>query len=118
MLFVYSISGNTTYTLSILAASLDVQYLVVNAPWIAGASAHCPTAFAKHMSDELRGVPRAALSRERADGVFGPVRKSECFRVRGGRVLTSALDRRCCTSSCITDARTSGWLARGRGRSR
>ncbi len=36
-LFVYSITGNTTYTLSILAASLDVRHIVANAPWIAGA---------------------------------------------------------------------------------
>ena len=35
-LFVYSISGNTTYFLSILAASLKMKHLAVNAPWIAG----------------------------------------------------------------------------------
>ncbi|KAI0755179.1 PQ-loop-domain-containing protein [Daedaleopsis nitida] len=37
-LFVYSISGNTTYTLSILASSLEIKHLAVNAPWIAGAA--------------------------------------------------------------------------------
>ncbi|KAI0366909.1 PQ-loop-domain-containing protein [Pilatotrama ljubarskyi] len=37
-LFVYSISGNTTYFLSILAASLDIKHLAANAPWIAGSS--------------------------------------------------------------------------------
>ncbi|KAH9932682.1 PQ-loop-domain-containing protein [Epithele typhae] len=37
-LFVYSIAGNTTYTLSILAASLEWPHLVVNAPWIAGSA--------------------------------------------------------------------------------
>lgn len=36
-LFVYSISGNTTYFLSILAASLNIKHLAANAPWIAGA---------------------------------------------------------------------------------
>ncbi|KAI0670993.1 PQ-loop-domain-containing protein [Trametes maxima] len=37
-LFVYSISGNTTYFLSILAASLDIKHLAANAPWIAGSA--------------------------------------------------------------------------------
>ncbi|RDX49895.1 PQ-loop-domain-containing protein [Lentinus brumalis] len=37
-LFVYSISGNTTYFLSILAASLDPRHILVNAPWIAGSA--------------------------------------------------------------------------------
>ncbi|RPD73861.1 PQ-loop-domain-containing protein [Lentinus tigrinus ALCF2SS1-7] len=37
-LFVYSISGNTTYFLSILAASLDIRHIAVNAPWIAGST--------------------------------------------------------------------------------
>ncbi|EJF61077.1 PQ-loop-domain-containing protein [Dichomitus squalens] len=37
-LFVYSISGNTTYVLSILAASLSMKHLVVNGPWIAGSA--------------------------------------------------------------------------------
>ncbi len=36
-LFVYSISGNTTYFLSILATSLNIKHLATNAPWIAGA---------------------------------------------------------------------------------
>ncbi|KAI0662085.1 PQ-loop-domain-containing protein [Cubamyces menziesii] len=35
-LFVYAISGNTTYVLSILAASLNIKHLAANAPWIAG----------------------------------------------------------------------------------
>ncbi|EIW59688.1 PQ-loop-domain-containing protein [Trametes versicolor FP-101664 SS1] len=37
-LFVYSISGNTTYFLSILAASLNIKHLAANAPWIAGSA--------------------------------------------------------------------------------
>ncbi|KAI0822040.1 PQ-loop-domain-containing protein [Trametes gibbosa] len=37
-LFVYSISGNTTYFLSILAASLNMKHLAANAPWIAGSA--------------------------------------------------------------------------------
>ncbi|KAI0775542.1 PQ-loop-domain-containing protein [Trametes elegans] len=37
-LFVYSISGNTTYVLSILAASLNIKHLAANAPWIAGSA--------------------------------------------------------------------------------
>ncbi|KAH9846356.1 PQ-loop-domain-containing protein [Lenzites betulinus] len=37
-LFVYSISGNTTYFLSILAASLNFKHLATNAPWIAGSA--------------------------------------------------------------------------------
>ncbi|KAI0770483.1 PQ-loop-domain-containing protein [Fomes fomentarius] len=37
-LFVYSITGNTTYTLSILAVSLDIRHIVANAPWIAGSA--------------------------------------------------------------------------------
>ncbi|KAI1793249.1 PQ-loop-domain-containing protein [Ganoderma leucocontextum] len=37
-LFVYSISGNTTYFLSILAVSLKMKHLAVNAPWIAGSA--------------------------------------------------------------------------------
>ncbi|KAI0632050.1 PQ loop repeat-domain-containing protein [Trametes polyzona] len=37
-LFVYSISGNTTYFLSILAASLNFKHLAANAPWIAGSA--------------------------------------------------------------------------------
>lgn len=35
-LFVYSITGNTTYVLAILAASMDLQHLIANASWIAG----------------------------------------------------------------------------------
>lgn len=35
-LFVFSIAGNTTYALSILAVSLDYNHLVVNAAWLAG----------------------------------------------------------------------------------
>ncbi|OBZ71367.1 putative vacuolar amino acid transporter YPQ1 [Grifola frondosa] len=37
-LFVYSISGNTTYFLSILAASTEMKHLVANAAWIAGST--------------------------------------------------------------------------------
>ena len=36
-LFLFSIAGNTTYVLSILAASIDLEHLVTNAGWIAGA---------------------------------------------------------------------------------
>lgn len=35
-LFVYAISGNTTYVLSIVAVSMDIKHLAANAPWIAG----------------------------------------------------------------------------------
>lgn len=35
-LFIFSIAGNTTYVLSILAASLDLHHLAVNAAWLAG----------------------------------------------------------------------------------
>ncbi|EPT05086.1 hypothetical protein FOMPIDRAFT_1027321 [Fomitopsis schrenkii] len=37
-LFVYSITGNTTYVLAILAASMDLQHLIANASWIAGSA--------------------------------------------------------------------------------
>ncbi|KZT73912.1 PQ-loop-domain-containing protein [Daedalea quercina L-15889] len=37
-LFVYSITGNTTYVLAILAASTDPQHLIANASWIAGSA--------------------------------------------------------------------------------
>jgi len=37
-LFVYSITGNTTYVLAILAASMDTKHLMANASWIAGSS--------------------------------------------------------------------------------
>lgn len=35
-LFVFSILGNTTYALSIIAASRDADYLIRNASWLAG----------------------------------------------------------------------------------
>jgi len=35
-LFLFSIAGNTTYALSILAASLEWHHLVANASWLAG----------------------------------------------------------------------------------
>jgi len=35
-LFIFSIAGNTTYVLSILAVSLDVHHLIANAAWLAG----------------------------------------------------------------------------------
>lgn len=35
-LFVYSITGNITYVLSILAASMSLKHLTANASWIAG----------------------------------------------------------------------------------
>ncbi|GBE85058.1 Probable vacuolar amino acid transporter [Sparassis crispa] len=37
-LFVYSITGNTTYFLAILAASMDMKHLIANASWIAGST--------------------------------------------------------------------------------
>ncbi|KAI8986226.1 PQ-loop-domain-containing protein [Trametes punicea] len=37
-LFVYSITGNTTYAISILAASLNIKHIAANAPWIAGSA--------------------------------------------------------------------------------
>lgn len=37
-LFVYSITGNTTYVLAIFAASTDMSHLVANASWIAGSA--------------------------------------------------------------------------------
>ncbi|KAH9936153.1 PQ-loop-domain-containing protein [Fomitopsis serialis] len=37
-LFVYSITGNTTFVLAILAASMDLQHLITNASWIAGSA--------------------------------------------------------------------------------
>ncbi|KAH9941052.1 PQ-loop-domain-containing protein [Amylocystis lapponica] len=37
-LFVYSITGNTTYVLAILTASMDLKHLIANAPWIAGSA--------------------------------------------------------------------------------
>ncbi|KAL4246632.1 hypothetical protein ABKN59_008136 [Abortiporus biennis] len=35
-LFIFSIAGNTTYVLSILAASLDYHHIVANGAWLAG----------------------------------------------------------------------------------
>ncbi|KAH8104689.1 PQ-loop-domain-containing protein [Cristinia sonorae] len=35
-LFLFSIAGNTTYALSILAASMEYRHLVANAAWLAG----------------------------------------------------------------------------------
>ncbi|EIN12730.1 PQ-loop-domain-containing protein [Punctularia strigosozonata HHB-11173 SS5] len=35
-LFMFSISGNTTYALSIIAASVEPRYLIANASWLAG----------------------------------------------------------------------------------
>lgn len=37
-LFVYSITGNITYVLSILAASMSLKHLTANASWIAGSA--------------------------------------------------------------------------------
>ncbi|KZT11911.1 PQ-loop-domain-containing protein [Laetiporus sulphureus 93-53] len=37
-LFVYSITGNTTYVLAIFAASMDMKHLIANASWIAGSA--------------------------------------------------------------------------------
>jgi hypothetical protein len=37
-LFLFTISGNTTYALSIVAASLDPKYLITNASWLAGSA--------------------------------------------------------------------------------
>ncbi|TFK52372.1 hypothetical protein OE88DRAFT_1657599 [Heliocybe sulcata] len=37
-LFLFSITGNATYTLSICAASMDPKYLLKNAGWLAGSS--------------------------------------------------------------------------------
>ncbi|KAI0917204.1 hypothetical protein AcW1_007541 [Taiwanofungus camphoratus] len=37
-LFVYSITGNITYVLAILAASMDIKHLMANASWIAGSA--------------------------------------------------------------------------------
>lgn len=37
-LFVFAISGNVTYALSICAASMERKYLIMNASWLAGKS--------------------------------------------------------------------------------
>lgn len=35
-LFLFAILGNTTYALSICAASMDREYLITNGSWLAG----------------------------------------------------------------------------------
>jgi hypothetical protein len=35
-MFLFSISGNTTYALSIIAASAEPKHLITNASWLAG----------------------------------------------------------------------------------
>jgi hypothetical protein len=35
-MFLFTISGNATYALSIVAASVDLKYLITNASWLAG----------------------------------------------------------------------------------
>ncbi|CCM03558.1 uncharacterized protein FIBRA_05694 [Fibroporia radiculosa] len=37
-LFIYSITGNTTYVLSILTVSMNAKHLTVNASWLAGSA--------------------------------------------------------------------------------
>jgi hypothetical protein len=41
-LFLFAISGNTAYALSIVAASVDRAYLIANASWIVGAPRAAP----------------------------------------------------------------------------
>ena len=39
-LFLFTISGNSTYALSICFASMKMKYLLANAPWLAGSVAN------------------------------------------------------------------------------
>lgn len=38
-LFLFAISGNSTYALSICFASMKMKYLLANGPWLAGLAA-------------------------------------------------------------------------------
>lgn len=65
-LFLFSIAGNTTYALSILAASLEFKHIAANAGWLAGENLHILSA-----TVTLRAPAR---SRKRSYRVSGHLR--------------------------------------------
>ena len=64
-LFYFAIFGNITYALSICAKSIDIEYLLANAAWLAGMSSEF-TSSSLYSRMELR---------ERVDGSSGRLRE-------------------------------------------
>lgn len=64
-LFIFSIAGNTTYCLSILAASLEPAHIAANASWLAGENRD------PYMFHSILTLRSPGTSRKRTDCVLG-----------------------------------------------
>jgi len=62
-LFLFAISGNSTYALSICFASMKMKYLLANAPWLAG------SAIVMSLGNLIDAVVCLLICRERIDHI-------------------------------------------------